>query len=271
MNKDSISKEELIEITKNLFHHVYDGDLKPWFELLCNESVYLGTNSPVLIGADAIQKHFSAWGTEKRTDIIKESYYCAIQDRWSACVYGVFTLSSDEMHYEAISRFSIVYRIIGEKPKIIHQHNSYEYRKLSNGQAKLLSFNADALAFVDNLTIQQKHYEPLFIKSGKQTLTLNPLLILYVESNGKRTNIVCVDNSISCNSPISELAELLPDYFYRIHRSYFINVKYLVAIRRFEVELLNGAVLSIPEAKYTQVKSELLRRYGRIEESSGRK
>ena len=266
MATDTISSTELISITKELFHHTYDGNLDLWFELLCNESVYLGSNSPVLIGADAIRKHFAAWGSDKRTGIVKEHYYCDMYDKRTACVYGIFTLSSNQMPYDAISRFTILYHINDGKPKILHQHNSYEYRRRSKEQAKLMTFTADALAFLDDLMIQQRSYEPLLIKSGKNILPLNPLLILYIETSGKRTNICCVDNIISCNSSISELEGQLPEYFYKIHRSYFVNVKYIVAIRRFEVELLNGTTLSIPEAKYTHVKGVLLERYGKPNE-----
>ena len=113
------------------------------------------------------------------------------------------------------------------------------------------------MQFVRNLLLKQPPRKRIPIQSGKQTIYVNPYTILYVQSQRKNTEIVCIDRVISCNSPIGKLAKELPQEFYPLHRGYLVNTLYIVAIRRFEAELLSGLSLPIPALTYTQVKRDL--------------
>ena len=47
----------------------------------------------------------------------------------------------------------------------------------------------------------------------------------------------------------------MPEVFYPLRRGYLVNTLYIVALRRFEAELISG--ISIPALTYTQVKRDL--------------
>ncbi|MCI9596901.1 MAG: LytTR family transcriptional regulator [Firmicutes bacterium] len=95
------------------------------------------------------------------------------------------------------------------------------------------------------------------IRSGRQTVFVNPHSILYVQSQRNRTELVCVDRVISCNIPIGKLAKQLPETFYPLHRDYLVNTLYVLAIRRFEAELISGICIPIPVLTYQQAKQDL--------------
>ena len=69
-----------------------------------------------------------------------------------------------------------------------------------------------------------------------------------------------MDKVISCNSKIGELEQDLPKVFYPLHRGYLVNTLYIVAIRRFEAELISGISSPIPALTYTKVKQDLQQR-----------
>lgn len=98
--------------------------------------------------------------------------------------------------------------------------------------------------------------DSVYIGTG-EPIFVNPFTILYVQSHGKKTELICVDRIIHCNSSIGALAKELPAVFYQIHRGYLVNTRYITAIRRFEVELLLGITLPIPALTYMQVKQDL--------------
>ena len=54
-----------------------------------------------------------------------------------------------------------------------------------------------------------------------------------------------------------ELKERLPEVFYPLRRGYLVNTLYIVALRRFEAELISGISIPIPALTYTQVKRDL--------------
>ena len=81
--------------------------------------------------------------------------------------------------------------------------------------------------------------------------------ILYAQSRDKRTELVCVDRIVSCNYIYRELKERLPEVFYPLRRGYLVNALFIVAVRRFEAELISGICIPIPALTYQQAKRDL--------------
>ena len=256
MAKEKINLEEITKLTKELFHAHYAGNLEHWFSYLCPESVYLGTGEPLLFGGDAIRKHFEVF-MGRQADIIQEEYFPIALSDCAAQVCGKIIVTNQDDCIRAISHFTIGYRIIGGEIKMVHQHNSYEYMQYEKGISSVIILDMNSMQFVRNLLLKQPPRKRIPIQSGKQTIYVNPYTILYVQSQRKNTEIVCIDRVISCNSPIGKLAKELPQEFYPLHRGYLVNTLYIVAIRRFEAELLSGLSLPIPALTYTQVKRDL--------------
>ena len=254
MAQKEISLEEVTALTKELFHAHYAGDLEQWFSYLCTESVYLGTGEPLLIGGNAIRAHFQGFGG-KSVNIIEEEYLPAALGNQAAQVYGQIIVENQENLFRVINYFTITYRIIGGELKMVHQHNSYEY--MQQGESETLKLDVNTRRFVRNLLLERPARTRLPIPSGTQTLFVNPDTVLYVQSQRKRTDFVCIDRVISCNTCISEIAKKLPPAFYQLHRSYLVNTEYIVAVRRFEAELLSGICIPIPALTYQQAKQDL--------------
>lgn len=254
MAKKKITKEEAAALTRKLFHFYYAGNLEPWFSYLCTDSVYIGTGEPILFGGDAIRKHFEHYeGVQIK--IINDEYFPVILSENAALVYGRIVVKSEDHPSSIITHFTVISRVIGSEIKIVYQHNSYEQSKLYETTAMPEAINTTQ--FVRNLLLEQPFNQRFAVQSGKQTLFINPFTILYVQSHGKNTDLICIDRIIHCNRSIGELAKELPAVFYQIHRGYLVNTRYITAIRRFEVELLSGITLPIPALTYMQVKQDL--------------
>lgn len=258
MAKEKIDIEAVADLTKELFHHYYAGNPEPWFSHLCSESVYLGNGDQILFGGDVIRKHFQKFNGIKQADIVRDEYYSIKLSDFCAQVYGQIVVKGTNAPYGAITEFTMIYRFKNGELKLIHQHNSYEYTQFSNtGKTETIEMDMTTLRFVQQLVLDQPLNKRLAIHSGRQTVLVNPYMILYVQSKGKRTELICVDRIVDCNSSISEMKEKVPDFFFSIHRSYLVNTRYITAIRRFEVELISGITLPIPAVSYMQIKKDL--------------
>lgn len=191
----------------------------------------------------------------EKMDIVQEGYFPIWLGDEAAQVCGQIIVKSKKNPFCVINHFTLGYRIIQEELKLVHQHVSYEY--MQNETSNALKLNADAIQFVRSLLLEQPSGRRIPIRSGYQTIYVNPYTILYVQSRRKRTDLVCIDRIISCNTAIGKLAEELPNVFYPLHRGYLVNTLYIVSIRRFEAELISKITLPIPARSYMQVKQEL--------------
>lgn len=126
-----------------------------------------------------------------------------------------------------------------------------------SGTFFLLKMDMNTTRFVRNLLLEQPAGRRIAFPSGNQTVYVNPYTILYAQSRDKRTELVCVDRVVSCNYIYRELKERLPEVFYPLRRGYLVNTLYIVALRRFEAELISGISIPIPALTYTQVKRDL--------------
>lgn len=54
--------------------------------------------------------------------------------------------------------------------------------------------------------------------------------IIFIEKDGYKANIYTEDNCYSTNGTISDLLEVLPNYFIRCHRSYIANIKHVLSL-----------------------------------------
>lgn len=251
--------DKLTDTTKYLFHSFYAGNTEPWFSLLDKSAVYLGSADPMLIGKTAIENHFKKY-EGIQTEILEEEYHATLQSKTVGFVYGHFVFGTSQKNEFAFMRFTLIYKIHKDGLSIIHQHNSYEFKNNSLQPEHETQNKVDNLAFqfIRDILSDKDNDTQFCISSGSNTVFLNANMVLYVQSVGKHTEFVCVDRTVSCNTPISELRERLPNMFYQIHRCYIVNIKHIHEIKRFSVEMISGEKLPVPAAAYTQVKNDLI-------------
>lgn len=82
--------------------------------------------------------------------------------------------------------------------------------------------------------------------------------ILYLEANHNHVVWNCINGKIVALDSLGNLEALLSERFVRIQRGYIVNKDYVKCIRRCEVVMENGDVLSIPTRKYIRIKEKLM-------------
>ena len=116
---------------------------------------------------------------------------------------------------------------------------------------------AAAFLVARNLSVTDADVARIPVHSNSEVIHIDPRTLLYAESHNHRAEVVTLTKAFICNISLGELAALLPDYCCRIHRAYLVNVHYITAIRRSEVELASGKVIPIPAPKYAATKQRL--------------
>ena len=65
---------------------------------------------------------------------------------------------------------------------------------------------------------------------------------------------------ITINGKLSDFEKKYDDHLLRIHTSFLVNPSCVAKIERFNLQLQDGAILPIPEKKYTEVKEAIFSR-----------
>ncbi len=94
---------------------------------------------------------------------------------------------------------------------------------------------------------QDKYIE---IQSGTAHIRINLSQLLYAEVYERKTILHMKKENIEYYGQLSALEELVGKDFYRIHRSYLVNMKYVERYDRTSVTTLGGNIIPIARREY---------------------
>lgn len=74
--------------------------------------------------------------------------------------------------------------------------------------------------------------------------------ILYVESSNRKNILHTAREKIEYYGVLSDLEKELPDYFFRIHKGYIVNMKYIEKYDRASITVRDGSKLLLSKYRY---------------------
>ena len=91
-----------------------------------------------------------------------------------------------------------------------------------------------------------------FMDDDQSKIKINANSIMYVETVGHKTRIVCSDRIYHTSKLLDDWEPVLThSSFYRIHKSYIINLDYILEYKRNEIKLTNNDIIPIAYRKQT--------------------
>lgn len=101
------------------------------------------------------------------------------------------------------------------------------------------------------LTIpRQAPPKEILVKNGSTTRTVPTEDVFYIESNSRKVILYLLDETLEYYDKIGALENELKPEFFRIHKGYLVNMKYIERYNRTEVFMKNGDSLLISKYKY---------------------
>ncbi len=103
------------------------------------------------------------------------------------------------------------------------------------------------LSALDAYVKLQKQLNPIIIIQDGEQKTIRSETILYLEGDGKRCLIRTSNELFRSSKTLAKVLEALPGHcFYRIHKSYAVNLYFIQAVSGRHITLINGekAVIS---------------------------
>ena len=87
--------------------------------------------------------------------------------------------------------------------------------------------------------------------------------IIYVESFGHKVVFHTADATYRQNRKLEEIEKELGDYdFIRVHKSFVVNLKYVLKVSNYSLTMQDGYVISVPRSRYVDVKQAYARYRG---------
>ena len=143
--------------------------------------------------------------------------------------------------------------ITGEEDQVFNSFDLHAFHFLVKPVAdeKLKEVLDNAIKELEySVPVPEKQEKYIEIQSGTSHIRVNLSRLLYAEVFDRKTILHMKDENIEYYGQLSSLEGLVGKDFYRIHRSYLANMKYVERYDRTTVTMLGGDSLPIARREY---------------------
>lgn len=93
----------------------------------------------------------------------------------------------------------------------------------------------------------------IFIKQKQVLVKVNKADIFYLEAKDNYVKIFTQADSFLIRQSLNDIHQILPNHFYRVHRSYMVNLNFIEQIRYEELLLTNNFVIPLSRSIYADL------------------
>lgn len=258
-----LKKETICEDTLHILREYYHLNTKPLFSVLADDCVWLSIGSLLVSGAEAIRAQFKN-GFVMPPFELEEPVFRQIEtgSDGQLMVLGEYSLYASEqakLICAVKQRVTFCYRREKEGYRLYHMHVSNEYNELVGDEIFPVQVSRQTYQYVQKLLREssKSNRRRLAVKENGTVSFIDAGMIQYIQALERESILHLVNAKRQVQTSIKELEPELPSYFYRLHRSYFVNCNYVERIERYKLTLVTGEELPIPKMRYMQVRNDI--------------
>lgn len=258
-----LKRETICEDTLEIIQEYYHLNAEPFFSLLADDCVWIGTGNVLASGAVAIKDFFKE-GFIMPSCNLAEPDFRLIETGCESqlIVLGQYTLYSDEdaQFISAVKqRVTFCYRQEKSEWRLYHMHVSNEWNELVGDEVFPVQISTQTYHYFKKLLAESvsRNSPMLVIKTDLANQFIDTNTIIYIQAMDRDCILHMLNERKQVSRSLKDLQKQLPPNFYRIHRSFCLNSDYVTKIERYAITLVTGEVLPVPKMRYTQIRNEL--------------
>lgn len=157
-------------------------------------------------------------------------------------------------------RVTFVYKVEDDRLLATHMHVSESWDVLEEDEKFPFRLATQTYDYMQQLLRNKTGgYRKLTIyDTKKRAHFILESEIIYVEACNTRCYLHYVNGKIMIRENIGEFQKRLSERFLRVHRSFIVNVDYVIGMERFVVRLCDGIRVPVPEKKYVSFRDRII-------------
>lgn len=260
------SKAQLPRLTEEAIRAYYKLDFQPMLDAISPDCLFIGAASDIYRGLAEMLDDMDNIKNVPTFSMCNQKFELVdTQCPDQAIVFGEYDMESDfgfDMIIAVHQRITVSLRRNGSSWEMYCVHSSNEWNEPDAGEIfptfvskqtfrhlkKIMRASAESL---------ESRKRVSFSVDGA-TMPINPDVILYAESAGKKSVLHLADRKITVNAMLNNVANALPPGFIRTHRYYLVNTAHVERIEHHRITLSNDDELPIPERRAKEVREALI-------------
>ncbi|MEG2511656.1 MAG: LytTR family transcriptional regulator [Acetivibrio sp.] len=263
------SDYDVIEMTQNCLHGFYERHLDDVTKNMSKDFVWIGGyDFQYIQGLEDFLRIIKVESQEPPLTITNEEYHLLFHERNVWIVYGRYEitaiLKNNNSVLHAHVRVTAVWRKENNKLELCHLHGSHSQDIPLHQSLTLESPLNETMPFFDticHLNVFPEDEETLELRDRNNNYHfIRPSEILYLRAAKQWSMVFTLRESFEVRGILGDFEKTLPKQFFRIHKSYLLNISYIDSIRRFTALLKDKTELPIGKERYMDLKACMYRK-----------
>lgn len=258
-----LTKENVCDATRFMIEQYYQLNNTPFFSVLSDDCIWLDAGNYIIKGSTALQAYFTQ-NILTTTFQLEDCNFQMIDSKQKEqlIILGEFMLipfQKANASHSVKQRITFCYRLEKNRYLLYHMHVSNAYHGLVDKDQIPIQINIQSYQYIKHLiekSMQNKEARFL-LNSDTRLDAINLDMVVYIEAINKKSIIHMMYEKREIRYKLKDVNCLLPYYFYRYHRSYIINCRYITKITRSGITFITGNTLPVPKKKFLKVKQEI--------------
>lgn len=260
--------DRLPELAQSLVGAYYAQNTAPLLAALTDDCLFVAETGTILSSRDEVKDALETRGSLPAM-MVRETDFRLMSprdgdDATSAVVVGSYKLYSsprEQLLFASSQVITVCFRLTEAGWKAFHVHVTKKRSEEIDQEVFPVQASRETYEYVREIlrTGARTGLLPsrIMLESADGSRYVNPDDILYIEAEGKRSIVHCLEAQFAVSALISEVSKQMPGTFLRVHRSYLVNTVHISGMRKFALELSDGTEIPVPERRYTEVRREI--------------
>lgn len=263
MNKQAI--QEMIRLTQECLTRFWQLDAEFVIRYFDKDILWIGSvQSQYTEGYEKTAKDFRSIMKELKPCHLLQQEFCVVQNAGSACTIAgrYLTTSDDEVGYflQVQQRCTFVWEMVKGEPKLMHCHISNPMGELQVAEGERFPNTIGKMAkkyLTYRLRAAQDKRRIVVTDKSDIVHFLLPSEVIYAIANGRNSVIYTTSGGeIAARMSITDFLAAAGEGFSTVHRCYILNEAYISRIQKYEIVMVNGSKIPVPEKRYKEIREK---------------
>ena len=216
-------------------------------------------------GLDTVIADFAAVQDEFITCDVTAAEFTIVQNCGNALsVVGRYqvTTSREAPYFLTVQqRCQFTWELVDGELKIKSMYVSNPRNELAavDGETFVNALGEMSVRYIEEHVQQRYDRRRIVITDEKDAIRfIPPSEILSISASGKMSEIRTLHGVFTAKSNFGMLADGLDDCFVQVHRSHYVNVGYVESVKPYEIALVDGFSIPVPQKRFASIKHDLM-------------
>lgn len=267
MNKNRLL--ECVRLTEEVISRFWQKDCDYMLSFMPEDAVWIGAQMEQFVcGRENIREVLYSVKNEMKVCNIFNGEYIVAQNCGNCCTvagrYFARVDKSEGFILQAQQRLTFSWQLYNDKLQIscMHISNPIGELRVAKGESFVNTIGKNAYKYIHSeieAVVDNRKLCAEDTNGSMRIITLSD--IIYAEADRRNVRVHTFDEAIDIKIKWSDFLQKTGEALLSVHRSYAVNLKYILSVKEKSVEMVDKTRIPVPDKRFNEIRQKIVDAY----------